>query len=522
MLALTYCGRASFLAILAATLLASSGARADELLVMPYSCKVIRGQPTLVPSDDQGHVVIGRREQRAFRACSPENPNLCRRWTVHRFDMDCGGVRVPWVDVAAAAVRDGRAYVERGRFKLEMPPQWSLPPDVPCARRGDYDGWEFGRLEGFCAERLARIPRVTVAMPRGFAPMLGIDGIFVEDTRSRGAMAEASPAPSRHDFAPEPPAVDSSRGPQTPDAIPHPVKRKAAQKAPERSEAPPVRASVPQQPKDASPSKTSPSSTSSPALSEPPRTEHADASERATGSGAIVPTIINAANAPDKPSASQVNETGALPKQAAAVAPDGDEEGTEQSHVAGSGSTRPDLVVSAEGDDAAPLFPVAAVGGLPFKVDVTVMTLASLALIALLTLAIALRRGRTATVSALSRDLSSVSFGGNAAQAGEGKGALTPVAEACGRDVSEPPALPAGPPAPLGDAMPRTRADALHILGMGIASDVNEVAVKKIIDGLRLSWHPDHARDPEDRAKRELRLKQINAAWDILSGERKG
>ena len=67
--------------------------------------------------------------------------------------------------------------------------------------------------------------------------------------------------------------------------------------------------------------------------------------------------------------------------------------------------------------------------------------------------------------------------------------------------------------------MPRTRAEALEVLGMGIAPDVNETAIKKIIDGLRLSWHPDHARDPADRAMREQRIKQINAAWDIISGK---
>ena len=68
--------------------------------------------------------------------------------------------------------------------------------------------------------------------------------------------------------------------------------------------------------------------------------------------------------------------------------------------------------------------------------------------------------------------------------------------------------------------MPRTRAEALEVLGMGLAPDLNEAAIKKIIDGLRMSWHPDHATDDADRATRELRLKQINAAWDIIAGPR--
>jgi hypothetical protein len=35
-----------------------------------------------------------------------------------------------------------------------------------------------------------------------------------------------------------------------------------------------------------------------------------------------------------------------------------------------------------------------------------------------------------------------------------------------------------------------------------------------------LSWHPDHAKDDGDRQLREHRLKQINAAWEILNGSR--
>jgi DnaJ-class molecular chaperone len=56
---------------------------------------------------------------------------------------------------------------------------------------------------------------------------------------------------------------------------------------------------------------------------------------------------------------------------------------------------------------------------------------------------------------------------------------------------------------------------------MGIAADAGPAAIKKIVDGLRLSWHPDYAVDQADRDARELRLKQINAAWQILGGIRR-
>jgi hypothetical protein len=71
-----------------------------------------------------------------------------------------------------------------------------------------------------------------------------------------------------------------------------------------------------------------------------------------------------------------------------------------------------------------------------------------------------------------------------------------------------------------GDGMPRTRTEAFRVLGIGIAPGANAAAIKKIVDALRVSWHPDLARDESDRQLRELRSKQINAAWELLQGER--
>ena len=69
-----------------------------------------------------------------------------------------------------------------------------------------------------------------------------------------------------------------------------------------------------------------------------------------------------------------------------------------------------------------------------------------------------------------------------------------------------------------GDAMPSTREEALRVLG--VTADASETAIKKIVDGLRLSWHSDYAIDADDLEVRELRTKQVNAAWDIIRGKR--
>ena len=68
-------------------------------------------------------------------------------------------------------------------------------------------------------------------------------------------------------------------------------------------------------------------------------------------------------------------------------------------------------------------------------------------------------------------------------------------------------------------ALPEPAADAYDLLG--VRPDASPVAVKKIVDGLRLSWHPDHAKDEIDRSVREARLKQINVAWDLIQGQQK-
>ena len=70
----------------------------------------------------------------------------------------------------------------------------------------------------------------------------------------------------------------------------------------------------------------------------------------------------------------------------------------------------------------------------------------------------------------------------------------------------------------IGLRVPSTPAEALQVLGASPDAAID--VIKKIVDGLRQSWHPDLARSDEDRNYREQRIKQINVAWDILSGRR--
>jgi hypothetical protein len=62
--------------------------------------------------------------------------------------------------------------------------------------------------------------------------------------------------------------------------------------------------------------------------------------------------------------------------------------------------------------------------------------------------------------------------------------------------------------------VPSTIFEAYRVLGLN--AEAPPAAVKKVVDALRMSWHPDHARSEADRRHREDRIKQNNAAWDLL------
>jgi len=164
---------------------------------------------------------------------------------------------------------------------------------------------------------------------------------------------------------------------------------------------------------------------------------------------------------------------------------------------------------------------VTLVDGLAKSVSPTLRGLGGLTMLGLLALAFAYRRDQTQPSFGLSRDLAAVSFDG---RTGRGElvrsgGSLTATASP-DRAPQSPVPTRIHPPANWGDAVPQTREEALQVLGMGVAPQFNETAIKKIVDGLRLSWHPDYASSPQDRELRELRMKQINAAWDIIVAKR--
>ena len=436
---------------------------ADEVLVMPYTCSMASGRPVLEPSGQFGHRVIGPREEHQFTSCSPVDPARCRTWTVHRFNMDCGGVRVPWVAVAANSIPGAgtRAWHADGRLHIRMPRTWNMAPDDPCARGPDYGPrWNYGQLGRYCADRRALSPQPVVDIPPGFAPMFNFDGIFVVEN---APPVKAPPAKK----------IAGASANKIPLAAPVTTRVEPDTKLAKENEATvaPIVASTPTGRETVTPS--------------------APPAVIAEG------TIQSGKEADGLPTAVTGNAQVTAPAQVPLI------------------PLRTETVT-----EAVDLNPTNANEGmgkvlsmvlLVKKLEILLVMLAGLLMAGLLVM----RRRRAAKTATIPpRDFASVPLHSRRFEL-----VVPPQA----------PLVPAQPPPQLSDAahppiwsslVPRTREEALQTLGMGVAADASAMAIKKIVDGLRLSWHPDQAVDQEDRVTREARIRQINAAWDIIVGKR--
>jgi hypothetical protein len=491
---------ASFLLASSLAALGPSPAFSDDLLVMPYACAVVGGRALLTPAQNQGHRIIGAREQRAFRACSPMDPTLCRQWTIHRFEIDCDGTALPWAAVVANA-RPDRAWLENGRVHVRMPANWTLAADDPCAGE---QRWRYSRLQRYCADRRALTAPASVEMPAGFAPLLGIDAIFVTPSPPKGAgqvAAYSAQPPAETPFsgnvarsAREPQA---SEAPRPPARAPAPARELAANPDPSTAApaavhpapaapALPFAANVARSAREPQPSETlKPHVQAPPPVKEPAASPDLStaASLPAAASAPVVPRIINRPGAVAEPAAS-------VPATALAQT---------------TSSLRETPVLSLRPDAPEPGTSSLASPGAAVAVVASVL-LALTAVIAMLV------RGRRPRVGP-NRDIARLSIGEPTRQPMVARG--VPAA----RGPSAIWSTAAGASPSWNEEVPRTRADALQVLGMGVTADANLAAIKKIVDGLRQTWHPDLARDPSEREVREKRMKQINVAWDILAAK---
>jgi hypothetical protein len=518
--------------ILLATVSATGAA--GERLHMPYDCRFDGSHVQLEPADDRGYDIIGPRESEILTACAPYDANRCRSWKVHRFRFQCGGVQVSWLEAAAAAARMTRrdAWVEDGRLHVRMGPMWVVARGGPFRER----------------RRLREMPGVTafdpeafeghrgdddvVTAPPGFAPAFGIPMAFTggdvafddaprtaatapidevarapvapvtnrwERTEAPVSIATAAPAvagPQAHAVSEPEPATIPELPERAPKVRPKPV---AAKPAP----APAARASAVPQPASAEPA-TSPGFTlingsDAAARTKPPAAPQEPQSAVVPPAEPLADEPVKVAEAaPTGQSSGPVSE----PAPAVAGAPGFAPPAAVNEAIETLAATKnADAPAPAPTEVASPTSPSLAPLGRDDGPDVMMATAVAATVFAIAGLAVfGFRRWRGSpeveVAPPVARDFGAISFDAPAADDAE------PEPSEESDDVS----------------IPSNYTQALHVLGA--SADASTDAIKKIVDGLRKSWHPDHARSETDRMYREKRARQINVAWDIVSQRR--
>ncbi|MDO9381530.1 MAG: hypothetical protein Q7T86_01575 [Hyphomicrobiaceae bacterium] len=531
------------IALLTALAGTASFAHAEDVVVMPYRCAIVEGKPVLTPADETGHRILGKLEKQKVKTCSTVDPKRCRQWATFKFDVDCSGTRVPWMQVFANAGEHTRRRVweRNGRLRVQNTTQRSKRIDDMCARRMGVNQ-EWWSVNEICDEASPLNAPTATEMPAGFAPMVGLDAVFLPEgsiampsqrTAKAGSATATQTETASIETAPQAkPASAAAAETATSQKVKPALASEAASVAPGDaapvalpSEAPTEKVTetmreaeqaLPPQPAREEPMQTA--SQSQPAIARAP----AAATENATAPPAEPAAQDDGAM---RVAALEVRgEPGAVVDGHTPAAPDA---------AAPERAAGPQMAVTAtetEGGSAGNAFAY------------IIVALASGFL--LTTLLVVKWLGRADTSETVPQDVSARDKvpreNRPAAMAGS-------VAVASTVDPGELPRPSSGTalavathhftaPAPtrrqvpqyaarsmtIGERMPSTTGEALAVLGMGVASESNLGSLKKIIDGLRMNWHPDHAQDEADRQDRELRLKQINAAWDILGGKAAG
>lgn len=557
--------------LITAALAASVSARAEQV-VMPFACDARGGEVRLTPSDRRAYRIIGRREHHVFTVCSPTDPNRCRNWRIHRFDVDCGGERVSWLRVADAARRYTRAsaFVEGGAMHLRI-----APISSSAGRSDPYLDRRWARRAGRFDEPVESV----IDLPPGFAPTFGLsvsfqggpgpsdsfdavegpppapepyadedsDGAPYEDAYSSRAERRYAQGPADTPYGrdyddsrygarefdraglpierppqqvqnlpaekPREPARDSKTEAAASQKSGASVAASSAKSAPAektvaiaKSETPKVEAPKPEAAKPEAPKPDAPKAEA--AAVAPPKPVPP------TPSGVVTPTILNAPGAAEAARAAEAAAKSAeappatvtpAPEKSAPPAPQSGEPPVAAPETPAKSETAIPVVglapPTSSGQDSfafAPWHWIAFSGGA--------------ALLTILSWFLLMRRNEGYDAGVPPRDFAAVSLDGTPAA---GK-SLVPFSEpGLPSPVLDAPASARVPVPPSTEIrMPATLSEALQVLGS--SADARPDVLKKIVEGLRQSWHPDLARSEEDRSYRQQRVAQINVAWDII------
>jgi hypothetical protein len=478
--------RSRILAALTVGMVIASPAAAENMLTMPLQCAVQAGRVVLSPHAGERHYkIVGAHESHPFTACAPNAPDLCRTWQVHKFDIQCDGGRVPWINVVSAFLEatPRRAWVENGRVHFRMGARWNGPA---------YDGACDARINGGspsaeCRRSSGSADGPVIALPAGFAPMLSTGGRFAPSAPPAIAAPE-SPRDMKSPAVMSAPKAVADAGPKAREPMafrPTPLISNAP--APSSAETggwlTTTEASVGAEMIDREAAERKRLlvlamiavliATTTCAL----LLRHRRVAEAlARGARANILTLLQRVHSRQWP--------GFTRRSAAPPSSEGD---AVAAMIAAAVETHRSVADAVSGLNAEPLR----------EVLIADLALARATLLApQLTEAVASAHWPEvrATVSTVVADL-------------ERSRRIAMSAAQLESDLR------------TDDSMPSNLAEAFAIIG--VTAEAGSVLTKKIVDALRQSWHPDLARNDQDRQAREIRIRQINVAWDLIAGRQK-
>jgi hypothetical protein len=501
--------------VLLANCVSADASEIDHRLVMPFSCALQGEKVTVLPSTETAYQIYGQHEVRPFGACRESageaNGDLCRTWIIHKFDVSCGGARVAWSTVAAAIGRSKRpdkVWIERGQVHLVATPNRAgLPYLAPAKteRQSCEQSWartayalDQSTRHKPCAVLGTRV--MGIALPTGYAPI-----------RPFGARLLTTAAASQ--FAPAP-LLQPKLATKAATPVPPSNSGQATVKTTlERSVAHPV---------PTLPSPTHP-------VIDRPASDYAASLPMTPADWTTVVTRQRRDVLETNPSGVLVFVATALLALAGGLAL---RFGYGAAHVARFSPWR----VRTPTAETVPFDAAHAAG----TTDTDALAAAQMAghqhVIAL-----------AGEIEIARQDLLQLTDAALRAVLGE---ELYLVGQSINHVAKSPPETVAGwahvhhmlhghivdihrirriaasVQLPSVNADPHAASNAmLNVLpqdreaayiALGLNGDAAESAAKKVVDGLRQTWHPDTARDDADRVNREARMKQINAAWDLI------
>ncbi len=462
--------------------MATVAAAADQI-AMPFDCGLEAGRVKVQPSPEKRYEIVGERENETVTTC--QNAGACRKVTLHKFLISCGGAGVPWMRVAAAisSSTNAPAWIERGQLNLVLPAD-SATPSLPACNRRPAFAAEDGPLQrvayaGACTKMPRRAAFERVALPAGFAPVaeLGATLVLAGDKTA----AEPSGAPQQ-------------AGSQD-DSSPGTFGEMIVAKADANSAVGPI------EDHEFNESPIDPAVATN-AWVTIVRTEPPLAVSASQGSVVQIPwswlllalalsTSVGLIAMRFTPAEAVAAVSTPRPRSwsLARIAPAGTVTIRRFTNAgkAVSGLLEQTGSVVAELKDAGPLREV-----LQSELDQVRQRLAALETTLAKEGGIAGNRNAP-QFRALIRELERIRRIANSAAASLTRGSR-------------------------GAKLPATVSEAYDVLG--INPDVREEVMKKIVDALRMSWHPDHAKGDSDRAERESRIRQINVAWEMITAQR--